>query len=119
MTTVLLFVIIVASNVIGNVFFKIGARSMPVLGSVPFVEFMKALANRWFFIGVLGFALSFPAFVMLLNRQKLSVVYPIVTAVTFISIALASVIWLKEDLSVIQFVGIFVIITGIALLVQS
>ena len=118
MVTFLLFVLTVVCNVVGNVCFKMAARMTATFGSVPFWEFLKSAMNKCFFIGVLGFALSFPSFLALLSRQKLSLVYPILLAVTFVCITLISVFGFKEDLTVTQYIGIFIIITGIALLAK-
>ena len=116
---ILLYAAVIALNVIANVFLKIAAQNLPAFGSAPFFEILKAVANRWFIIGLLGFVFAFPAFVMLLNRQKLSVASPIVMAAVFLCVALASIIWLKESLSAMQLAGIFVIVAGVALLSQS
>lgn len=113
---ILLYLSVVAGNVIGNVFFKIGTKMMPAIGTVPFIEVAGALLNKWFFLGILGYALSLPAFMLLLTRQKISIVYPIVTGLTFVIISLVSVFYLKESLNATQIVGIFVIFLGLTML---
>jgi len=113
---IILYLSVVFGNVIGNVFFKIGSRAIPTIGTVPFTEVVGAILNKWFFLGIFGFVLSFPAFMLLLTRQKISIVYPIVTGLTFVIISLVSVFYLKESLSAAQIVGIFVIFLGLTML---
>jgi multidrug transporter EmrE-like cation transporter len=107
---------VVCGNVVGNIFFKIGTGKMPVIGSVPFGESARSVLSVWFFLGVLGYALSFPTFVLLLTRQGISLAYPIVTGLTFTAIALISTIFLHESLTVVQIIGTVVVFIGLALL---
>ena len=88
---------------------------MAVIGVAPFSEVFKSVFNKWFLIGVLAFAVSFPTFVMLISRQKISIAYPVITGWGFLFITLVGVFWLKEDISAIQIIGICVIFIGLVL----
>jgi len=113
--TILLYIITVVVNVVANISFKIGTKSMAVIGVAPFSEVFKSVFNKWFLIGVLAFAVSFPTFVMLISRQKISIAYPVITGWGFLFITLVGVFWLKEDISAIQIIGICVIFIGLVL----
>ncbi len=114
--TIGLYLIIALGNIAGNIFFKLGADKMPVIGTAPFGQVAKALLNGWFFLGLLGFALSFPALVLLLTRQKISLAYPIVTGLTFTAVVLISALFLRESLTAVQIAGILVVFIGLVML---
>lgn len=65
-------------------------------------------------LGVLGMlGIMFILWLFLLSRLPLSTVYPIMIGLSFTFLAIASRIFLKESLSLVQVIGIFVIIIGV------
>ena len=114
--TILLYIITITLNVIANIAFKIGTKSMAVIGVAPFTEVLRSILTKWFLIGIIGFAISFPTFVLLISRQKISIAYPIITGWGFLFITLIGVLWLKEAISITQIIGIAVIFIGLFLM---
>src|SRR3990167_3577172 len=77
---------------------------------------LEPLKNTFLFTGLLLYAVSFFLYVFILSRLQLHVVYPIAVGATLILITLASYLFLKESVTVLQVVGVCAILLGIFLL---
>lgn len=77
------------------------------------ISFLK---NPFFLAGVVSFGLAFILWILVLSKMKLSVAYPISTALNLSLVAIVSYVLFKEQLSPVQMSGIGIIIFGIFLL---
>ncbi|MDP3954678.1 MAG: hypothetical protein Q8Q06_04710 [bacterium] len=68
--------------------------------------------------GLVLFGIAFVMWVWILSKMQLHVVYPVSTALQIALLSLGSWLLLKEALSIVQVVGIGIIILGIFLLLK-
>jgi|SRR3989344_2395779 len=94
---------------------RVGAERMGSSG-FSFRILTEPLKNTFLFTGLLLYAVSFFLYVFILSRLQLHVVYPIAVGATLILITLASYLFLKESVTVLQVVGVCAILLGIFLL---
>ena len=97
-------------------------KGMLVFGSFPVSQLLYKLVpmftNPFVFFGFACFGLSSIFWLVVLSRLPLSLVYPMVS-VAYVVVAVASVIFFKENVSLVRWIGIFVIITGVLLISRS
>jgi multidrug transporter EmrE-like cation transporter len=99
--------------VIGQVFFKkglVGTELAPNLKSIISVVFTPTLLFGFFFYG-----LSAILWLFVLKRFPLSVAYPSLS-LTYVLILFISVVYFGESLSILKFLGIFLIFGGVILI---
>jgi multidrug transporter EmrE-like cation transporter len=99
--------------VIGQVFFKkglVGTELTPSLKSIVSVIFTPTLLFGFFFYG-----LSAILWLFVLKRFPLSVAYPSLS-LTYILILFISVAYFGESLSLLKFLGVFLIFGGVVLI---
>ncbi|MCX6790660.1 MAG: SMR family transporter [Candidatus Gribaldobacteria bacterium] len=77
---------------------------------------VKFFQNGYLVGGLTFFGLAFFFWILTLSKIKLSIAYPISTALNLSLVTLFSCFIFRENLSAIQIVGIFVIMVGIFLL---
>ncbi|HVN67699.1 MAG TPA: EamA family transporter, partial [Candidatus Sulfotelmatobacter sp.] len=82
------------------------------------VKVIPMFLNPWVFIGFACFGLSSLFWLVVLSRMELSLVYPMVS-VAYVIVALFSWYFFKENLTVIRWAGILVIILGVVLISRS
>lgn len=78
----------------------------------------RLIQNIWLISGLFLFGVSFFLWLFIISRLKLSVAYPISTSLSFCLITLASWFIFKEQLALLQIVGIILIIFGIFLVAK-
>ncbi len=121
MQNIIMVLIPVLIGVCGQIFLKKGMLevgsfkfdSMTINAMVP--QFIKAFANLWV---ILGFALYFISsifWMVVLSKVQLSVAYPLLS-LGYIFVLLASWLLFKEPVTVIRWVGVLIIITGVSLI---
>jgi multidrug transporter EmrE-like cation transporter len=97
-------------------------RGMIAFGTFPvsqmLVKVIPMFLNPWVFIGFVCFGLSSLFWLVVLSRMELSLVYPMVS-VAYVIVALFSWYFFKENLTVIRWAGIAVIILGVVLISRS
>ena len=99
-----------------NILLKIGAGR---LGGLDEPGLIGRLATDWFLIaGVLLFALNVVFYIAALTRLNLSLAYPIMVAGGLIIVVSASVLMLREALTLSQMVGLALLVLGIGLIGQ-
>lgn len=76
----------------------------------------RILQSPWLLTGMFLFGISFLVYLFVISKLQLSVAYPIITSAGVILISLIAWVFFKEALSVLQIVGIAVIVFGIFLL---
>src|SRR5437667_118628 len=112
--TQLLTLVVIASNVVGNVSLSHGMRQAVTIVSASLLDYARAFANPWAVAGVLVLALWMITDLALLSRADLSFVLP-VTASAYVLIALAGHFLLHERISAQRWVAIVVITLGVVL----
>jgi uncharacterized membrane protein len=97
-------------------------RGMTSFGSFPVSQLLANIIpmflNPWVFIGFACFGLSSVFWLVVLSRFEISFVYPMVS-VAYVLVALFSLIFLKENVSLVRWLGIGVIICGVILISRS
>ena len=105
-------------NASANILLKLGIRN--VSENVGLLKLLKAaFGNFYIYLGLFCFGMAFVAYILVLNKMKLSVAYPIMTSSGFVIVSIASVVLFGEHISVLKIVALAVIITGIWMLFLS
>ena len=103
-------VVVVFSNVFGNFFLK---RGMPPALATP-LDYITVLFHPWVALGLLLLIVWLMLRMALLSWADLSYVVP-VTAVGYVVVALLARIFLDERITMARWVGIVLIVAGVAL----
>ena len=117
MPTSLLIAITVLAGAFGNVLMKIGT------GKLPTITFSTASLSGIFtspYI-ILGAALmigTFPFYNMVLQRLSLTIAFPLITSLMFVTATIISVLLLKETLTIVQVFGLILVIAGLFLVAR-
>jgi uncharacterized membrane protein len=119
--TYLLVFISVASMTAAQLFLKKGLLS---IGQLPrnFSEtmqfFLKAYSNSYVIGAVLLTVLTALAWILAVSRAELSRVYPFM-ALSYVLVALFSLLFFKEEVTILRWFGIIVICLGVFLISRS
>lgn len=112
---VLLFVVSIGSDVIGQMFCKLGALRLPEGGASGNSQFFNALAaNRWLQAGLAVYAVETVVWLRILAEVPISIAFPI-ASLNFLGVALASFWFLGEQLGPRQWAGAGLVTIGVAL----
>ena len=105
--------------VVGQLMMK---RGMMLFGAFPITQIISKLIpmflNPWVFFGFVFFGLSSVFWLVVLSRLQLSLVYPMVS-VAYVLVAFASLIFFKENVSLVRWLGIAIIMVGVFLISRS
>ncbi len=112
--TQLLVLIVVISNVVGNVSLSHGMHQVGRIVSASPLDYLKAFANPWTVAGVCILAIWMLSDLALLSRADLSFVLP-VTASAYVLVALFGKFLLHDHISWERWVGILMITGGVVL----
>lgn len=97
-------------------------KGMMAVGSFPvnelFVNLIRMFLNPFVFFGFAAFGLSSIFWLVVLSRLELSFVYPLVS-VAYVIVAIASLIFFHEQVTLIRWLGIAVIVAGVFLISRS
>jgi len=119
MTNYLLLGTSILLAVAGQLFMK---RGMMLFGTFPVSQLLYKIFPIFFspliFIGLIFFGLSSIFWLVVLSRLELSLVYPMVS-VAYVLVALFSWLVFKENVTLIRWLGIFVVIFGVFLISRS
>jgi drug/metabolite transporter (DMT)-like permease len=112
--TQLLVVLVVVSNVAGNVSLSHGMQQVGrIISASPF-DYLKAFANPWTAAGICILAIWMLCDLALLSRADLSFVLP-VTASAYVLVALFGKFLLQDHISWQRWLGIVLITGGVVL----
>jgi multidrug transporter EmrE-like cation transporter len=106
--------IVIVSNVIGNLALSRGLHSTASLVGGPAVGYIRVLFNPWVALGVVFLIVWFLSHMTLLSWADLSYVLP-VTAIGYALIALGGRVFLHESVSLVRWGGIAFIVFGVSL----
>ena len=95
----------------GQVLWKIGSKTLEV-GAISFFTNIPVL------LGIFCYVIAVVLLILALTKEDLSVVYPIYSA-SYIWVLLASAYLLKEEIHLLNIVGIVLILVGIGLLTKG
>ena len=108
----IILIIAITFNAVGNILMKMGMlRGKPASNIMSFVTDM--IMNPVLIAGILCFALGLAAYCYVLTKLNLSVAYPIMTSVGYVIVIIASWLFLKETITVVQVAGFACIIAGV------
>ncbi len=116
MSLLILMAVVVALNVCGHVFLKIGMNQVGEIGGRSVFDFgYSAISNIFILIGLTGYVSSVGGYIVVLSKTQLSVAYPILMSTGYALVVLVSFLFLKEPFSSIKWVGIALILFGVVL----
>jgi multidrug transporter EmrE-like cation transporter len=108
---------VVALNVCGHVFLKVGMNQVGQIGGQPLTQFaFRSLTNTYVLLGLTGYVSSVAGYIVVLSRTQLSIAYPILMSSGYALVVLVSFFWLKEPFSPIKWLGIFIILLGVMII---
>lgn len=109
-------ILAIVLNAIANILIKLGMIGSKEEGIV------NMLKTKWFSLPIIGgitcFGLALVTYSYVLSKMNLSVAYPVMTSSGFILIGLASWLFFKETITVVQLVGFGFLIMGIWLVAK-
>jgi small multidrug resistance pump len=114
MSTVIPLALAIFIGALGNVLLKVGTSKIPAL-TISLDTVAKIITNPALIIGILCMIGSFPFYTMAIQKLPLSVAVPLLSGATFVVVAIISAIFLKESLTIVNVIGIVIIIIGIVL----
>lgn len=82
------------------------------LDTIP--QIIKTVLNKYVFIGLCGYLISFLMYLEALKSSQLSIVFPIFAS-SFIFVTIISAVMLKERISWVRAIGILLIFSGIVI----
>ena len=83
---------------------------------IPF--FLKVYTNFYMILGIVITVLAALVWVLVVSKMQISYLYPFV-ALSYVLVALFSMIFFKEDVNALRWVGIVVICAGVFLVSRS
>lgn len=105
-------------NAVANILLKVGAERTKE--TTNFIELIIGMAtNPITLLAIFCFAAGMGAYNYVLMKTNLSVAYPIMTSAGYVIVLLASYMFLKETLSLVQISGILMIVAGVWLVAAS
>ena len=92
-----------------QILFKFGAIHLPK--PTP----LQILSSPWLLLGYCLYALSTVLMVLALRKGQLSILYPIIS-LTYVWVALLSMLIFKETLNAYKAIGLLIVVAGVAVL---
>lgn len=119
MAFVIAFLFSVLTSASGTIMLKIGSLKIGGINLLSSRGLWAMASNLYFVSGMALYVLSFPAYAYVLQKINANVAYPMFTGANFILIVFLSILFLKETVSWVQFLGMAFIIGGIILLAKG
>jgi len=110
--TYIIFILAITLNAVANILLKVGAERTKESSNI-FELLLGMATNPVTILAVICFASGMAAYNYVLMKTNLSVAYPIMTSVGYIIVLLASWLFLKETLTILQMGGILLIVAGV------
>ncbi|HZR65828.1 MAG TPA: EamA family transporter [Terriglobales bacterium] len=112
--TQILVLIVIITNVLGNVSLSHGMKQVgPIISASP-LDYLHALENPWTLLGISVLIIWMLTDLALLSRADLSFVLP-VTASAYVLVAVSGHFLLHDRISWIRWIGIVLITAGVVL----
>jgi transporter family protein len=113
-STRILVLLVIATNVLGNVSLSHGMQQVGRIISASPLDYLRAFANPWTLLGICVLAIWMLSDLALLSRADLSFVLP-VTASAYVLVALGGHFLLHDHISGERWLGIVLITGGVIL----
>ena len=108
----IILILAITFNAVANILMKVGMLKEKQ-GTSLVDLLLNMLLNPALIVGIICFALGLAAYCFVLTKLNLSVAYPIMTSVGYVIVIIASWLFLKETITLIQIVGFTFIIAGV------
>lgn len=112
--TQILVVLVIVTNVFGNIFLSHGMHQVGRIVSASPLDYVRAFANPWTALGICILIVWMLSDLALLSRADLSFVLP-VTASAYVLVALLGHFLLHDHISFARWMGILLITGGVVL----
>jgi uncharacterized membrane protein len=112
--TQVLVLLVIATNVFGNVFLSRGMHQVGRIVSASPLDYLRAFANPWTALGIGILVIWILSDLALLSRADLSFVLP-VTASAYVLVAMLGHFLLHDHISLARWIGILLITGGVIL----
>jgi uncharacterized membrane protein len=112
--TQILVLLVIVTNVFGNVFLSHGMHQVGRIVSASPLDYVRAFANPWTALGICILVVWMLSDLALLSRADLSFVLP-VTASAYVLVALLGHFLLHDHISLARWTGILLITGGVIL----
>lgn len=115
--TYILLIFVILANAFANIFIKTGMSRLPTLDwKNIWFSLGKVLTSPFVIVGALLLIISFPIFGLVLQKMNLSIAYPTLVVGAIVIVVLVSAFLLKENINLLQIVGILLVMGGVWLL---
>jgi len=108
----IILVLAIIFNAIANILMKVGMlkekQSTNLIGFIISMTLNPILLG-----GIICFALGLAAYCYVLTKLNLSIAYPIMTSLGYVIVIIASWLFLKETITLVQIAGFGFIIAGV------
>ena len=82
--------------------------------NITITDILGLINNRDIVVGLIGYVISFSLYIYALSGSQLSIAFPIFAS-SFIFVTIISAVKLKEKVSMVRVLGIFLIFLGIVI----
>lgn len=113
--TYIFLAITIIAGAMGNVLIKLGTQRI-TSKSIDLAFLLSAVRNPYIIVGVLLLVGSFPFYTEVFVRMPLHIAMPVIAGSTFVLVDIASYFFLHETLTLLNVVGMLVVIIGLVLL---
>lgn len=113
MVNVILFIFYVILSSSGLILFKLGTINPNINLNIFGMELIFSLKSL---IGVFCYGFSFLLWLVIVSRMNLTIAMPLSVAIVNTLVLVGSYIFLNEKITLIQGIGIFIIILGVSLI---
>ncbi|MBM3267181.1 MAG: hypothetical protein FJZ01_05970 [Candidatus Sericytochromatia bacterium] len=79
---------------------------------------LKVLLNKYVILGLGLYGLGAAVWIVVLSRVPLSFAYPML-GLSYVAVVLVSALFLHEHVTIVRWVGVFLIVAGVALVGQT
>ncbi len=111
---ILLVVLVSMIGAVASLFQKLGSAKLVLQKRRPWA-FIRSLINPQVVIGLLLYVIATSLFVIALRFHNVSVLYPL-TSLTYVWIAVLSILILKEQMNTYKWGGILLVLAGVVLI---
>lgn len=119
MSPYILLAINIVLGVAGQFLIKFGVNKVGGLEELGLVKFlMQSFLSPFIFSGLAVYGFSAVLWVILLSKLDLSIAYPALS-VGYVLILLISALFLREQVSLLRFAGVLLIMAGIVVVFRS
>ena len=102
-------------NALANILAKVGVNKIEKTPNL-LVLIPKIITNPIIISAIVCFVINFGLYVIALSKINLSIAYPIMVSLGFVIIVSVSWLFLKETITLVQVIGILLILIGVLLI---